>query len=136
MNNSITLSSLIPKNTDTFYTYKGSLTSPPCNEVVTWIIFSMPVKISFRQVQSYVTRIFNLFLLFVSFFFFNNNNIFRQMNRFRTLSNGEDTLADNYRQLQEIGMRKVFVRRLDQLSLLKNNMSRADFIDSNFWFWH
>ncbi|XP_047366535.1 carbonic anhydrase-like isoform X1 [Vespa velutina] len=107
MNNSIALSSLMPKDTDTFYTYKGSLTSPPCNEVVTWIIFSTPVKISFRQ-----------------------------MNRFRILSNGEDTLADNYRQLQDIGMRKVFVRRLDQLSVLKNNMSSIDFIDSNFWFWH
>ncbi|XP_043681429.1 carbonic anhydrase 2-like isoform X1 [Vespula pensylvanica] len=107
MNNSIALSSLIPKYTDTFYTYKGSLTSPPCNEVVTWIIFSMPVKISFRQ-----------------------------MNKFRTLSNGEGILADNYRQLQDIGMRKVFVRRLDLLSVLKKNMSSVDFIDPNFWFWH
>lgn len=58
------------------------------------------------------------------------------MNKFRTLSNGEGILADNYRQLQDIGMRKVFVRRLDLLSVLKKNMSSVDFIDPNFWFWH
>ncbi|KAI4488030.1 hypothetical protein M0804_004878 [Polistes exclamans] len=104
MNSSITLSSLMPTNTDTFYTYKGSLTVPPCSETVTWIIFSTPVKISFQQ-----------------------------MNRFRILSNGEDMLADNYRQLQNIEMRKVFVRRL---SVLKYNMSNIDFTDSKFWFWH
>lgn len=58
------------------------------------------------------------------------------MNRFRILSNGEDMLADNYRQLQNIEMRKVFVRWLDPLSVLKYNMSNIDFTDSKFWFWH
>lgn len=50
VNISITLTSLMPSNTDVFYTYKGSLTTPPCNEAVTWIIFGTPVPISFRQV--------------------------------------------------------------------------------------
>lgn len=35
------------------------------------------------------------------------------MNKFRMLSSGEDVLADNYRRLQEIGNRKVYVRRMD-----------------------
>ena len=47
----LTLSSLMPSNTDIFYTYKGSLTTPPCNEAVTWIIFPTTVPISFKQVQ-------------------------------------------------------------------------------------
>lgn len=50
LNISITLASLLPKNIDVFYTYKGSLTTPPCNEVVTWVIFPKPVPISFTQV--------------------------------------------------------------------------------------
>jgi len=50
VNISISLSAMLPLNTDVFYTYKGSLTTPPCNEVVTWIIFSTPVPISFNQV--------------------------------------------------------------------------------------
>lgn len=36
-----------------------------------------------------------------------------QLNEFRSLSNGEDRLADNYRRLQDIGLRKVYVRRLN-----------------------
>lgn len=50
MNGSFTLASIMPTNTETYYTYKGSLTTPPCNEAVTWIIFSTPVQISFKQV--------------------------------------------------------------------------------------
>ncbi|KAI4491340.1 hypothetical protein M0802_010273 [Mischocyttarus mexicanus] len=107
MNSTITLSSLLPTNTDTYYTYKGSLTTPPCSEAITWIIFSTPVKISFQQ-----------------------------MNKFRKLSNGKDMLADNYRQLQNIELRKVFVRRLDPLSVLNYNMSNINFTDSKFWLWH
>lgn len=56
LNVSITLSSLLPKDIDTYYTYRGSLTTPPCSEAVTWIIFSTPVPISFRQV------LYNIFL--------------------------------------------------------------------------
>ncbi|XP_018314985.1 carbonic anhydrase 2 isoform X2 [Mycetomoellerius zeteki] len=78
------ITSLIPSNTDVFYTYKGSLTTPPCSEVVTWNIFANPIPISFRQI-----------------------------NMFRRLSNGEGILGDNFRLLQDIGQRKIYTRRLD-----------------------
>lgn len=44
------LSSLLPVHMEIYYTYKGSLTTPPCNEAVTWIIFADSVPISFKQV--------------------------------------------------------------------------------------
>ncbi|KAF7994820.1 hypothetical protein HCN44_004292 [Aphidius gifuensis] len=105
LNTSITLSSLLPNDIDTFYTYRGSLTTPPCSEAVTWIIFSTPVPISFRQ-----------------------------MNQFRILSNGEDILADNYRKLQKLGKRKVYLRKL-----IQNYSSYYNQFDVNVtsldWYW-
>lgn len=45
------LSSLMPHNIDRFYTYKGSLTTPPCSEAVTWIVFPNTIPISLAQVS-------------------------------------------------------------------------------------
>ncbi|XP_024872136.1 carbonic anhydrase 9-like [Temnothorax curvispinosus] len=108
VNISLALAFLIPSNTDIFYTYKGSLTTPPCSEVVTWIIFAVPVPLSFRQV-----------------------------NTFRKLSNGEEILGDNFRLLQDIGQRKIYIRRLDP-SLwtkdIKRDDSRLKFANLS-WFW-
>ncbi|XP_068082943.1 carbonic anhydrase 1-like [Anabrus simplex] len=36
-----------------YYTYNGSLTQPPCSEVVTWIIQSDPIAISSQQVAQF-----------------------------------------------------------------------------------
>jgi carbonic anhydrase len=33
-----------------YWTYLGSLTVPPCNESVTWILFKEPVEVSEEQV--------------------------------------------------------------------------------------
>ncbi|CAK9823533.1 Carbonic anhydrase 2 [Anthophora retusa] len=106
LNTPITLASLLPKNIDLFYTYKGSLTTPPCNEVVTWIIFPTPVPISFAQ-----------------------------LNKFRQLSNGEDVLVDNYRKLQDLGLRKVYVRRLSPFLIAKYNETIFNVTNLD-WFWH
>lgn len=42
---------LFPTNMAAYYTYEGSLTTPGCNEVVTWIVFTEPVSFSPEQVS-------------------------------------------------------------------------------------
>ena len=42
---------LLPKNTG-YYTYSGSLTTPPCSEGVTWIEFKEPMTITKQQLDA------------------------------------------------------------------------------------
>lgn len=43
---------LILSDLNEYYTYHGSLTTPPCSEVVTWIDFKQPIPLSHAQVAS------------------------------------------------------------------------------------
>ncbi|KAM7363931.1 carbonic anhydrase 9 isoform 2-T2 [Cochliomyia hominivorax] len=83
LNVTFSLSSLIHGvDIDKFYTYKGSLTTPPCSEAVTWVLYPDPIPISPKQIS-----------------------------RFRQLSDNMDgALVDNYRQLQPLGNRRIFMR--------------------------
>ena len=37
----------------TYATYPGGLTTPPCNEVVTWLNFKQPLTVSAAQLQAF-----------------------------------------------------------------------------------
>uniref|UniRef100_A0A1I8Q6R1 Alpha-carbonic anhydrase domain-containing protein n=1 Tax=Stomoxys calcitrans TaxID=35570 RepID=A0A1I8Q6R1_STOCA len=83
LNVTFSLGSLIHSvDIDKFYTYKGSLTTPPCSEAITWVLYPDPIPISPKQIS-----------------------------RFRQLADVQDgALVDNYRQLQPLGNRRIFWR--------------------------
>ncbi|XP_069159880.1 carbonic anhydrase-like [Procambarus clarkii] len=47
------LRNLLPTNVAEFYSYQGSLTTPPCSEIVTWTVFKNPITISLAQLEKF-----------------------------------------------------------------------------------
>ncbi|WP_374090161.1 carbonic anhydrase [Methylomicrobium lacus] len=45
----IRLKSLLPRDLKHFYTYAGSLTTPPCSEGVSWFVLAKPISLSTEQ---------------------------------------------------------------------------------------
>lgn len=43
---------LLPKNHG-YYTFQGSLTTPPCSEEVTWLVLKTPVKIASAEIEQF-----------------------------------------------------------------------------------
>ncbi|XP_061401526.1 carbonic anhydrase 2-like [Musca vetustissima] len=79
----ITLGSLLGNiNREDFYTYQGSLTTPPCSEAVTWIVFSDVLPISFKELP-----------------------------KFWNILNEQGNKFVNVRPIQNNGFRKVFHRK-------------------------
>jgi carbonic anhydrase len=50
----INTAALLPADT-TYYTYRGSLTTPPCTEGVTWVVLKTPVAISVEQIRAFAS---------------------------------------------------------------------------------
>ncbi|CAL4062774.1 unnamed protein product [Meganyctiphanes norvegica] len=46
------LRAFLPKDTEKFYRYEGSLTTPTCNEAVIWTVFDTPVRVSENQLNA------------------------------------------------------------------------------------
>ncbi|XP_050022863.1 carbonic anhydrase 2-like isoform X1 [Dermacentor andersoni] len=53
LSKAISLSDLLPSNPRQAYFYKGSLTTPPCAEAVTWAVLKRPAKISEGQLRAF-----------------------------------------------------------------------------------
>ncbi|XP_055385120.1 carbonic anhydrase 2-like [Condylostylus longicornis] len=87
LNSTFALSSLFANIDDNrFYTYRGSLTTPPCSEAVTWVLFPDPIPISTSQIS-----------------------------KFRHLHSSLEgsVLVDNFRSVQPIGNRRIFLRKIN-----------------------
>jgi len=79
----LSLKYFLPHNTNEFFQYFGSLTTPDCNEIVRWIVFKEPVQISKEQMQ-----------------------LFRRLT-FQS-SIGKRRLVNNYRPIQPLNGRVIF----------------------------
>jgi carbonic anhydrase len=79
------LDSLLPENTDFFWRYSGSLTTPTCDETVVWTVFHNTIKISPTQ----LTKFRNLYMNLTAI--------------------SDDAMVDNYRPVQGLNGRAVKV---------------------------
>lgn len=52
------ITDLLPSNA-AYYTYSGSLTTPPCSEIVNWFVMSEPVTASTMQINKMVKLFYN-----------------------------------------------------------------------------
>ncbi|KZS20469.1 Carbonic anhydrase 6 [Daphnia magna] len=53
LHNPILLQDLLPANIQNFYRYDGSLTTPTCQEVVSWTVFETPIPVSEYQLRKF-----------------------------------------------------------------------------------
>ena len=54
----VNVGELLPED-HSYYTYGGSLTTPPCSEIVTWVLLKTPVEISNPQLQQFTSILHN-----------------------------------------------------------------------------
>jgi len=52
-NVTLDLSSLLPKPGASFFRYSGSLTTPPCSEIVEWTVVEQPIPISQSTIEAF-----------------------------------------------------------------------------------
>ncbi|XP_012688592.1 carbonic anhydrase 5A, mitochondrial isoform X2 [Clupea harengus] len=49
---------LLPENTEDYWTYYGSLTTPPLTETVTWMVMKQPIEVSHDQLAVFRSLLF------------------------------------------------------------------------------
>lgn len=49
----INVADLLPMDTETYFTYEGSLTTPPCTQIVRWLVLAEPVVLSAEQIEAF-----------------------------------------------------------------------------------
>jgi carbonic anhydrase len=57
----LSIDKMLPFDRNFFYRYEGSLTTPPCSESVTFLLFANPIKISHFQVKFFKCNFDNKF---------------------------------------------------------------------------
>lgn len=50
---SVNVADLLPADTSTYFTYEGSLTTPPCTQIVRWLVLAEPVELSTAQLEAF-----------------------------------------------------------------------------------
>jgi carbonic anhydrase len=45
---------LLPKEL-TYWSYEGSLTTPPCSEIVDWMVLRQPIEVDERDIRAFTT---------------------------------------------------------------------------------
>ena len=55
---SLNVAALMGRNVGKFWRYDGSLTNPPCTEVVTWTVFITPILFSDTLLNAFRTKLF------------------------------------------------------------------------------
>eukprot|EP00118_Oscarella_pearsei_P007913 m.39771 g.39771 ORF g.39771 m.39771 type:complete len:394 (+) comp32811_c0_seq1:114-1295(+) len=81
----INVSAFLPASLD-YYTYGGSLTTPPCYETVTWILLKEPISVSNDQLDA-----------------------FRTILRTKNSSDDVELMQNNYRPPQSLNGRSVYL---------------------------
>jgi len=104
----VSLSSFLPKDTSAFYRYSGSLTTPGCNEVVTWTLLHHPVGVSESQLAG-----------------------------LRALLDGDgNTMGDNFRPVQPLYGRKVTASGLGAPLVIKHlSQEEPRVAQHDQWYW-
>ena len=52
----ISMNALMPNDMSDYFRYQGSLTTPPCTEIVLWTVMNNPVEVSQEQIDEYTAR--------------------------------------------------------------------------------